>query len=642
MNSHICYADLSIDFACIEKLKRLYPLYMDHRFNLLGSGSVKVNYELQAKGLHGKKYHDPSMEKYGRRVKRGLCGQGKCTDAYEPINWFVDYKSGFFFHPGKYNSIEKCQAVIEKVARVDIKCPWELGRLYHLPQLAVLAVADATLRETILWEFRNEIVDFIETNPPEKTVQWSAPMDVSVRMVNMLVAYDILVQLDEKGCLNREFQLYFEEHIRTSLKFVMNHLEFLGRVSANHYLSNIVGIIFAAAYLPDSRWVNSCLVFGAQELIEQVEVQFYEEGGHNEGSVSYHRLSAEFVLYAAALLCGVLKTKKRTAFLEYDCREIKRLKRFDWQKFDVFSEDFFPEWFWNRLCSAGIFTSILSKNNHEIVQIGDNDSGRLLKLTPMINENTMEENDLDHRTLLSAMNGMFTNEEFVESGRMIPLETGLIRSLSGHRPIKGHTCIGCLDRYDSLKKINEIYEYAKEYVLFQDNRTDLTEDVKIYYFEKFGVVILKGSRLFLSMVIDTTINTVYSGHTHNDKLSVEVMIDGNYITRDPGGYIYTAFLRGRDKFRSVNAHNTIRVDGYEQDDFNGTWAMKKRAKAELLYCTKDMVAATVTYKDVVCLRKIEITGSKIIVKDSANKPFKAGFQNRIYSDGYGKLKRVKR
>ena len=68
MNSHICYADLSIDFACIEKLKRLYPLYMDHRFNLLGSGSVKVNYELQAKGLHGKKYHDPSMEKYGRRV----------------------------------------------------------------------------------------------------------------------------------------------------------------------------------------------------------------------------------------------------------------------------------------------------------------------------------------------------------------------------------------------------------------------------------------------------------------------------------------------------------------------------------------------------------------------------------------------
>lgn len=642
MYSYISYADLCIDTACIEKLKRLYPLYMNHRFDLLGSGFVKVNYQMQAKGLHGKRYRDTYMEKYGRKIKGELCGGHKCSDGYEPINWFVDYKSGFFFNPRQYNSLKKCQAMIGEIPWVDIKCPWELGRMYHLPQLAMLAVADTALREPIILEFRNEMVDFIETNPIGKTVQWSAPMDVSIRMVNMLVAFDILIQLDTRGQLGKEFQQYVEEHIGAGLRYVMDHLEFLGRISANHYLSNIAGIIFAAAYLPDSKWVNSCLAFGAQELIDQVEVQFYEEGGHNEGSASYHRLSTEFVLYAAALISGVLKTEKRNAFLEYDCREIKRLKDFERQKFDVFGEAFFPEQFVNKVCRAGIFTSIILKNNYEIVQIGDNDSGRLMKLTPMVSVNTdnLEENDLDHRTLLSAMSGMFTNEEFKESGKMFPLEASLIRSLSKDSPMEGAAGISGIEKYGSSEEICGTYEYAREKVLFQDEKTDLTDRVKLYYFEKFGVVVMKGRRLFLSMVIDTTRNTVYTGHTHNDKLSVEVMVDGNYITRDPGGYIYTAFPKGRDSFRSVHAHNTICVDGYEQNEFDGIWAMKKRAKAKLLYCAKDRMAAAVTYGDVKCQREIEITGSKIIIKDSANKPFKMGFRNKIYSDGYGRLKRM--
>ncbi len=642
MYSYINHKDLCIDTVCFEKLKRLYPLYMYHRFDLLGSGFVKVNYQMQAKGLHGKRYRDSYMEKCGRKVEGELRRGQKCSSGYEPINWFVDYKSGFFFSPRKYNSLEKCQAMIGAIPWVDIKCPWELGRLYHLPQLAMLAVVDTTLREPIILEFRNEMVDFIETNPVGKTVQWSAPMDISIRMVNMLVAFDILVQLDTRELLDEEFKQYVEEHIGASLRYVMDHLEFLGRISANHYLSNITGIIFAAAYLSDGKWANSCLAFGAQELIEQVEVQFYEDGGHNEGSVSYHRLSTEFVLYAAALIAGVLKTEKRNAFLEYNCREIKRLKYFDRQRYDVFSEDFFPKWFMDKICRAGIFTSIISKNNYEIVQIGDNDSGRLMKLTPMISIDTdnLEENDLDHRTLLSAMSGMFTNEEFKESGKAIPLEASLIRSLSKDSPIEEEDGISGFAEYGSLGEICGIYEYAKEKVLFQDERADLMDSIKLYYFEKFGVVVMKGRRLFLSMVIDTTRNTVYSGHTHNDKLSIEVMVDGKYITRDSGGYIYTAFPQGRDKFRSVHAHNTICVEGYEQNEFDGIWAMKKRAKAKLLYCAKDRIAAELTYGNVICQREIQITDNKIVIKDSANKPFKAGFSNRIYSDGYGRLKRV--
>lgn len=152
----------------------------------------------------------------------------------------------------------------------------------------------------------------------------------------------------------------------------------------------------------------------------------------------------------------------------------------------------------------------------------------------------------------------------------------------------------------------------------------------------------KGDRLFISMVIDTAENAVCLGHTHNDKLSVEVMIDNQYITRDPGGYIYTAAPGIRDKFRSVHGHNTIQVKGLEQNIFDGTFGMKKRARAELVYCHKDKIIARASYAGAEHLREISISDSEVIVRDYANLPFTVCFKNKIYSTGYGKLSPAKK
>ena len=50
-----------------------------------------------------------------------------------------------------------------------------------------------------------------------------------------------------------------------------------------------------------------------------------------------------------------------------------------------------------------VFTSTILKKNNEIVQIGDNDNGRLMKLTPM--EEGEAENVLDHMNFKSAVSG---------------------------------------------------------------------------------------------------------------------------------------------------------------------------------------------------------------------------------------------
>lgn len=53
------------------------------------------------------------------------------------------------------------------------------------------------------------------------------------------------------------------------------------------------------------------------------------------------------------------------------------------------------------------------------------------------------------------------------------------------------------------------------------------------------------------------------GHSHNDSLSVDVMLAGVHLFSDCGAYLYTADYAERNRFRSTGYHNTPRVDGEE-------------------------------------------------------------------------------
>lgn len=47
----------------------------------------------------------------------------------------------------------------------------------------------------------------------------------------------------------------------------------------------------------------------------------------------------------------------------------------------------------------------------------------------------------------------------------------------------------------------------------------------------------------------------YGGHTHNDKLSYELLIEGIDVIRDPGLISIRLYPHRRNEFRSVMAHN---------------------------------------------------------------------------------------
>ncbi len=59
-----------------------------------------------------------------------------------------------------------------------------------------------------------------------------------------------------------------------------------------------------------------------------------------------------------------------------------------------------------------------------------------------------------------------------------------------------------------------------------------------------------------------------SGHKHNSRLDFELFAYDKSFIIDPGAYIYTADKEMRNLFRSTKYHNTVVVDGEEQNRFD--------------------------------------------------------------------------
>jgi hypothetical protein len=351
-----------------------------------------------------------------------------------------------------------------------VKVPWELARMQHLVQLAwAYGLAqenhpDFLEPQTYWHEFRNQILDFVATNPPRFGVNWHMTMDVAIRAVNLLVAYDLFrvygADFDEE--FNRLFLRSLYEHGR----HIVTNLEWYPELRSNHYIANIVGLLFIAAYFPRTVETDAWLAFSLQELIKEVESQFNPDGSNFEASTSYHRLVGEMVIYGTALvLC--LPTEKREALKNYDHTRIHYKPGLDSEplphyEVEVHRDDKstsicgfpFPSWYFERLEKMAEFTMHITKSDSRIPQIGDNDNGRFLKLQPGYQQMTVaearqryssldgythlpdgapywDEDHLDHRHLVAAINGLFGRDDLAGFAGDYWLECDLLRRMVG-------------------------------------------------------------------------------------------------------------------------------------------------------------------------------------------------------------------
>lgn len=491
-----------------------------HRFDLLGSGPVVVEPGLAAAGLEGNRYDMPpgdindTNRAISRRIRRLV------SPGYRPIDWHVDFRSGYRWP----SDVPSPQIAYGRDPGADVKFPWELARLQHAPTLAfayavVRAGEGEAAAKRYADEFRDEVLDFIAANPPRFGCNWSCAMDVGIRVANWLAAYDLF------RALGATFDAAFETELKRSVvahgRHIVNNLEWFPHLRSNHYLANVAGLLFAGAYLPATPETDAWLWLGAAELAKEIDGQFQADGSSFEASTSYHRLSGEIALYAIAFAHGAktrieaLGVPPDDAALRHRGPGVLPAALAEGRPRDLLGEKLAA-----KLAGIAAFTRAITRPDGEVVQVGDNDSGRFLKAGPAPTGN-------DHSALASGIEAACYGRGVAAPCIDAILVGALVgRALLGAAPPP-----------------------ARAFRPFPD----------------FGLYVHARASLWAAVRCGSIGQRGNGGHAHNDQLSVELCLAGVPFVVDPGTGVYTPLPDVRNAFRATAAHATLVAAPGEQN-----------------------------------------------------------------------------
>jgi hypothetical protein len=646
-----------------ERIAALAELYRAHRFDLLGSGWVRVEHGMRCAGVEGHRYDsgasvdaDPDGAWLAGRIDPGNLDESRrvwrmVDTGYRPIDWHLDFKSGHRWAESTWYGRIRFGAL----PGVDVKVPWELGRMQHLPALAwayALAAAgepgfDAP--EAYAREFRSQVLDFIATNPPRFGVNWAMPMDVGIRVASWLAAYDLFRAAGAE--LDGGFEAELARAVHAHGAHLVRHLEWNGGARGNHYLADVAGVLFAAAYLPRTGETDAWLAFAVQELVAETEHQFTPDGACFESSTPYHRLSAEMVVYGTALVLG-LGAEKRAALAEYDAalhraRPPLRPAPLAMHPFPggEGTSPFGPAYV-ERLQRMAEFARDVTKPDGAIHQVGDNDSGRFLRLWPEhrplpVAEVKREraslaewegladgavywdEDGLDHRHLVAAVDGLFGRADFAAFAPGHP-EREMVRALAGGARFAAAAREGSAA---ADIDVGTDAEWARARAAIEDPGMRRRAwsvplpagagPVERYAYPWFGVYILRFADFYLAVRCGGAGQEANGAHAHNDQLAVELQAGGTDRARDPGTYLYTPLPGRRDAYRSARAHAApLGGEGEPAALDRGLFTLDARVRGECLYFGPRGFAGTYRGWDEPVYRMVEVTEGEVRVTEA--------------------------
>jgi hypothetical protein len=323
---------------------------INHKFKILSSNYIENYHLAKYDGFLGFNYSNNREDhKYNNKLiswrENSFSIENKkwikmhsniISDSYALIDWQVDVKSGF-----RWDELDWYKDITYgNLEGVDIKVPWELGRLQHLIPILISYTKNNNFK--YIKEIEHQIIDFYLSNPPRFGCQWTTSMDVSIRAINLLILLDLA------NSFNVEFSIEFKKIILLSLLDHYEHIEtndeFNFGLRGNHYLVNIATLYIYSLYINE---LNSLQNKYLQLLIDEINYQFNTDGTNFEASTSYHKFMHELIF----LVYNLNKS--------YHLKENKLIK----QKLD----------------SISFFSENLVDSDNSIVQFGDNDSGFILR-----------------------------------------------------------------------------------------------------------------------------------------------------------------------------------------------------------------------------------------------------------------------
>ena len=259
----------------------------------------------------------------------------------------------------------------------DIRVLWELNRLQHLTDLGRAYALTGDERYTE--EFREQVVRWCEMNPPRFGPNWTVAMEVAIRAINLIVAFQFF---RFSPALDDEFVLSLMKTLLAHGRFIQSNLEFSLRKTSNHYLSDLIGLFVLGVTLPPGRETAAWTEFARRALVGEMDIQVLSDGVDYEGSIAYHRFVVEIFTLFHLL--------NRETGVEL------------------------PSWFEEDLENMYGFARAYLKPDGTAPAIGDSDDGRLIRFTQRAPD--------DHSYLLSMAAAIFRKSKF-KSDELIDEET---------------------------------------------------------------------------------------------------------------------------------------------------------------------------------------------------------------------------
>lgn len=236
-----------------------------------------------------------------------------------------------------------------------------------------------------------------------------------------------------------------------------------------------------------------------------------------------------------------------------------------------------PAAYWDRLALLSSFLDAVTDDAGHSPQVGDNDSGRVMPLSAE------------------------AFEDLRLCGRLVARERGTL-SVDDPALFAEEALI-----YGAGSRASGIPSRGNHVAVFPDA----------------GMAVARIGAFSLGfLAVDAFDEWSEAGHTHNDKLSFVLSVDGRALLVDPGSGVYTRNTVMRDRLRSTAQHSTLWFEGVEQNDFRGLFGYTRRGGASLRRLHSDSGAAFRAETDcyvatVGCVhaRTVEVVDDGVVVSD---------------------------
>ena len=543
----------NIKFTSLSELLKYIRVRREPKFFI--SPSRKDSYPK----LFSDIYKADILTKADEIIKHRFKILGQIVYFEDKIDWHIDVKVGYRW-PLKY--FKRLLPVFNTTDNTDAKIPYELSRFHQLNILGITYWI--TKDEKYTKEFLSEIESWLNENPYSFGVNWTCTMDVAIRACNWLLAWEFF---KDSSLISDEFIIKFLKSLLQHGRYIGKNLEYSETLTSNHYLSDIVGLIFSAVISPEFKKAEKWRAFAIKELRKEMKKQVYPDGCDFEASTCYHRLVLELFFYSTYIT-------------------VINDKDFNDENYKKITEKIFGKEYTDKLYKMFDAVCYLLKPNGKMPQIGDNDSGQLFKLYPR--------DVLDMRYLL-ALGAVFFKESKWKIKEFFNSE-------------------------EDIAEVLIVYD-GKGKEIWNSLQWNSLNYIKSKAFPDAGWYVMRDNKNYCIVCCGLNGQNGNGGHAHNDQLGFELNISGKDFIIDPGTFVYTADYKLRNLFRSTSMHNTLQVGNLEQNIFEEKelFRINNETKAQLINFNNNYFKGRhYGYKDkagIIAEREVKLEDKKIIIND---------------------------